>query len=76
MILLDYALPEMDGLDLINKLPLAGGYQRPHIIGLSASKNDFNRGELFETTCDRFLSKPILIDDLLKALEELLGDRR
>ena len=72
LIVLDYSLPEMDGLDLINKLPLEGSNKRPYIIGLSASKNEFNRGELFEITCDRFLTKPLLIDELLKALEELL----
>lgn len=72
LILLDYALPEMDGLDLINKLPVTKGRQRPRIIGLSASKNDFNRGDRFELSCDRFLAKPLVIDELLKALEELL----
>ena len=72
LILLDYSLPEMDGLDLINKLPVHGGKKPPFIIGLSASKNEFNRGELFENTCDRFITKPVLIDDLLRGLEELL----
>lgn len=73
LILLDYSLPEMDGLDLIEKLPFLGSQRRPFIVGLSASKNEFNRGELFETTCDRFLTKPIVIDDLFKILEELLA---
>jgi len=73
LILLDYSLPEMDGLDLIKKLPTNGGNRHPYVVGLSASKNDFNRGGLFEDACDRFLTKPLLIDDLLKTLEELLA---
>lgn len=73
LILLDYSLPEMDGMDLMDKLPMVGSFKRPYIIGLSASVNNLNRGEQFEASCDRFLTKPIVVDELLKAIEELLS---
>ncbi len=72
LILLDYLLPDMNGMDLIEKLPLLGTAKRPRIIGISASINESDHGEKFETACDAFLSKPLALDEFLNTLETLM----
>lgn len=74
LILLDYILPDMDGMDLINALlPLIKNKSMPKIIGISASLNRQAGIPVFETACDGFVGKPIVIDALLGVMEEIMG---
>ena len=73
-ILLDVQMPEMDGMEaaiLIRSIEVAAG--RPHvpIIAITAHAMPGDREACLEAGMDGYLSKPIRIDDLGRALDEI-----
>jgi len=69
VILMDVQMPEMDGIEttkhIIKNADLA---QRPYIVALTANAMDRDRQICLEAGMDDFISKPINVDLLVKAL--------
>jgi signal transduction histidine kinase/CheY-like chemotaxis protein len=71
LILLDIAMPEMDGWQVAQRLR-AGGRERPAILMLSANAIDARRLAGAERLHDDYLMKPIDLRQLLKKIHALL----
>jgi len=77
-ILMDYRMPEMDGLEATRAIRQTGACASAPIIGLSANVFESDRVACREAGMDAFLGKPLHLDDLRKCLERLSdrsGDR-
>jgi len=72
LIILDLALPRMDGIAVLRALRAAPGTVRTPIIILSASVGDEPRDESLRAGADLFLEKPCLPDELESAVVRLL----
>ncbi|WP_430816900.1 PAS domain-containing protein [Carboxylicivirga sp. RSCT41] len=68
LLILDFMMPDQDGLDLLRELPL----KRPKVLGVSATLTSMGRRKIFENQCDAFLPKPIDLKVLLGKIEHLL----
>jgi two-component system cell cycle response regulator DivK len=73
LIILDLALPRMDGIAVLRALRAAPGTSRTPIIILSASVGNEPRDESLAAGADLFLEKPCLPDDLESAVVKLLN---
>jgi CheY-like chemotaxis protein len=72
LIILDLALPRMDGIAVLRALRAAPGTARTPIIILSASVGNEPRDESLRAGADLFLEKPCLPDELESAVVKLL----
>ncbi|MBK3516878.1 hybrid sensor histidine kinase/response regulator [Carboxylicivirga marina] len=68
LIILDFMMPDKDGLDLLHELPA----KRPKVLGVSATLTNADKRNVFENKCDAFLCKPIDLSVLLGKIEYLL----
>jgi CheY-like chemotaxis protein len=73
LIVLDIAMPGMDGITLLRQLKSDERYAHIPIIMLTASGQDGDRVDSEEAGADDFLTKPIGSSDLMNAVERLLG---
>jgi len=73
LIILDLALPRMDGIAVLRALRAAPGTVRTPIIILSASVGNEPRNESLRAGADLFLEKPCLPDELESAVVKLLN---
>ncbi|MDM9586150.1 CHASE2 domain-containing protein [Nostoc sp. GT001] len=73
VILLDLAMPNMDGFELMVHLQANPETRSIPIIVSSASVFESNRQRSLEAGATAFLSKPLQIDELLNRLRSLLG---
>jgi DNA-binding response OmpR family regulator len=71
-IILDLALPRMDGLEVLRQLRRNAKTKRTPIIILSASVGQEPREEALEAGADLFLEKPCLPDELERAIQSVL----
>jgi len=72
VIVLDLALPRMDGLEVLRQLRRNPRTKRTPIIILSASVGQEPREDAMEAGADLFLEKPCLPDELEQAIESVL----
>jgi len=73
IILLDYHMPVMDGIEMAQMLQSKGQLARfPDIILLSSDDVNLQRNKLAEYGIKRYLIKPVFQDTLLKLLNEVL----
>jgi hypothetical protein len=74
LILLDIQLPGMDGFELLRRLRQAAATQQVPVIAISANAmaSDVSRG--LAAGFVRYLTKPIDLPQVLRAVDELLGD--
>jgi signal transduction histidine kinase/ActR/RegA family two-component response regulator/sugar lactone lactonase YvrE len=70
-ILMDYRMPEMDGLEATRAIRKTGACATAPIIGLSANVFESDRVACREAGMDAFLGKPLHLDDLRKCLQRL-----
>jgi PAS domain S-box-containing protein len=70
--IIDIVMPEMGGLEMIEVIRHNSAYKNLKIIASSASVFSTDQALCFEAGSDAFLTKPVVIKDLLKKLEDLL----
>jgi CheY-like chemotaxis protein len=76
LILMDIQMPEMNGFEAtaaIRQREAAGGRHIP-IIAMTAHAMVGDKERCFEAGMDRYVSKPLRIDDLYAAIEDSLGN--
>ncbi|MDJ0632335.1 MAG: chemotaxis protein CheB [Xenococcaceae cyanobacterium MO_188.B29] len=72
VILLDWFMPNIDGLEVTNQLRQQPGLRDVAIVAISASVLQKDRSDCEQADCDAFLTKPISFDNLLKVIGDLL----
>lgn len=72
LIIMDLVLPDRDGRELIQEIKLEFRIKSPLLV-LSAIQNDSVRVECMSLGADKFLTKPIYDEDLLREVRKLLG---
>jgi len=71
VVLMDVQMPEMDGLEASRRICREWSLgQRPRIIAMTANAMEGDREECLAAGMDNYLSKPIKIDALVKALQQ------
>jgi CheY-like chemotaxis protein/HPt (histidine-containing phosphotransfer) domain-containing protein len=74
VILMDVKMPEMDGIETTRYIrkfwPAA---HRPHIIAMTAYAMQGHREWLIKAGMDDYVSKPVQLDALVRALEQVAG---
>lgn len=73
LLILDIAMPEMDGLTLLKTLRTDPQYDDLPIIMLTASGQDEDRVTAEETGADAFLTKPAGSAELMDVVERVLN---
>lgn len=76
LIILDYVLPDMSGLDLCRILKEDKMTQNIPIIFLTVIEDGYAMIECFEAGAENFLSKPVNAKQLLNEVELTLRDQR
>ncbi|HIK31059.1 MAG TPA: CHASE2 domain-containing protein [Oscillatoriales cyanobacterium M59_W2019_021] len=72
-IVTDIKMPVMDGIEMIRKIRFSSHLKSIPIVVSSASVFEADRREALEAGADRFLPKPISLDELLTTLETTLN---
>lgn len=72
LILMDLQMPEMDGLEATRHILNRTDQKPPQIIAMTANALPEDRKRCYEAGMVDFLPKPMLLDDLKKALDEAL----
>jgi signal transduction histidine kinase/ActR/RegA family two-component response regulator len=76
VVLMDVQMPEMDGLEatriIVREMPQE---QRPRIVAMTASVLGKDRSVCLEAGMDDFVSKPVRVKELVRALERCGGRR-
>jgi len=70
LILMDVQMPVMDGLTAAREIIRRWGADRPYIIACTANAMAEDRAACAAAGMDGFIAKPILFEDLVKALEQ------
>ena len=70
VILMDVQMPELDGLDATREIRKLQTVAQPRIVAMTANAMQGDREMCIAAGMDDYLSKPIRIDELVKALEE------
>ena len=71
VVLMDIQMPEMDGVESTRELIYEWGNKRPYIIAVTAHALQGDRAKYLRLGMDGYISKPILLDALTKALQEV-----
>lgn len=70
LILLDLAMPEFSGLDLINSLKEEGSIESKNIVIFTASSNRRLLDEIKDSGIKEILKKPCSLNDLVAMIEK------
>lgn len=73
LVLMDYRMPEMDGLECTRRIKGDPALRDTAVIMVTASAGLDTRAHAFEAGCDAYLSKPVQIDDLINVIAEHCG---
>mgnify|MGYP003311653471 FL=1 len=74
LIIVDWMLPGMDGIDLTKKIRGIKSPQRTPIIMLTARDEEADRERAFEAGVDRYVTKPFSPKQLRREIDDLLRD--
>jgi len=69
IILMDIQMPEIDGLEATQLIRSDPEMQQPYIIAMTANVMEDDRQQCMAAGMDDFISKPVRIDDVSKAIE-------
>ena len=72
VVLMDVQMPEMDGVQATAHIRAQLGDNRPWIVALTANALDGDRERYIGVGMDDYISKPINVDELAKALEQAM----
>ncbi|WP_437585947.1 ATP-binding protein [Sorangium sp. So ce1000] len=75
LIIMDHAMPGLDGLETTRRLREVPGLRDTVVIGSSAGVSDADRLRSIDSGCDDFLPKPVKVSALLDKLQRHLGLR-
>lgn len=75
VVLMDWRMPEMDGLEATRVIRNMAGIRQPRIVMLTAHAFEENRVEALNAGADDFMRKPVEAEALYNLLEGLLGIR-
>ena len=74
---MDVQMPEMDGLEAITPhLRDGAGRERPRIVAMTANAMQGDREMCLAAGMDDYLTKPIRVDRLVEALQQVHADGR
>jgi CheY-like chemotaxis protein len=73
LILMDFRMPVMDGLEAIRRIRAAASGQEPKVIAVTASAMDENRQELIAIGADDFIGKPFRESELFEKIHAHVG---
>jgi two-component system cell cycle response regulator len=76
MILLDMALPGMDGLTLVRLLKADPSTRDIHIVAVTSHPEEFPRDEALRAGCDAYLVKPISTRSLPRTLSDIVVESK
>lgn len=76
VILLDLEMPRMDGYEFAGYMRADDRFKSVPIIVITSRMGEKHRARAFEIGVNRYLGKPYQEADMLKAVEELLEERR
>ncbi|MDH5355894.1 MAG: response regulator, partial [Gammaproteobacteria bacterium] len=74
VVLLDWRMPDMDGLELAKKLKEDAEIKVPHLVVLSSLGFDTHSAIAKKVSITRYLQKPVRQQQLLGCLREVLGE--
>ncbi len=75
IVLIDYQLPDMDGLSLSEKVNDSSSFGRPTVIIAGAVQQDLPMDQLMDRGVHSYLTKPILRNELHSRICQALGRR-
>jgi hypothetical protein len=73
LILMDWRMPQMDGLEAMRRLRAGGNACQPRVVILTAYAFEENRQEALAAGADDFMRKPVNEAELYAVLEKQLG---
>lgn len=73
LILLDYLMPDINGMEVAQNVRRSEESQHVKIIGLSATAALIGKDEVFVELCDEFITKPIDITQLYEVIQDCMG---
>jgi CheY-like chemotaxis protein len=74
LILMDIAMPEVDGLSAVRRIRLLPELKHVHVVALTAFSTDGFRKAAYEAGFDAYLTKPLDFDRLNSLIKMLLHD--
>lgn len=72
LILLDYSMPVMNGLEVIQKLAQKSWSSRPQVIMMTAHRDEAIRSQALDAGATAVLSKPFDLDNVLLTIGQAL----
>lgn len=72
LVIMEMMLPDMNGLDLIQSIKKQPGAEKVNIVVCSGATGGFQMHEALNAGAKLFLGKPVSVDDLLKAIKQVL----
>jgi len=73
LILVDINLPDIDGMEVTERLKADDGTRNIPIIALTANAMYGDKEKFLDAGCDGYLAKPISRSELVKTVKEFLG---
>ena len=74
LILMDIAMPEMNGLEATNRIRSIPNIAQTRIIAVTANAMHGDREMILEAGCDGYISKPINIDTFVDEISQFLQE--
>ncbi len=70
LVLMDYRMPEMDGLECTRRIKANPDFSDTIVIMVTASAGPDTESKAFDVGCDAYLSKPVQMDELVSVIAE------
>ncbi|MGG3560180.1 response regulator [Neobacillus rhizosphaerae] len=75
LIILDYMMPFLTGLEVIQKIKPMVEQTHTKILMLSAKSQQSEQEKVFEAGADYYMTKPFIPSQLLKMVEEIFNEK-